>query len=61
MTWFIQIHDNKGNVLLMNHALGTYQKWSKFIDNKANKIVAQFPTAHRWEVRPQAYTNKALI
>ena len=61
MTWFIQIHDKEGNVLLMNWPLGTYQKWSKFIDNKANKIASQFPTAHRWEVRPQPYTHKAII
>lgn len=61
MTWFIQIQDKNGNVLVMNHTLGTYQKWSKFIDNKANKIASQFPTAHRWEVRPQPYTHKAII
>ena len=61
MTWFIQIHDAEGNVLLLNQALGEYKKYSKFIDNKANKIASQFPTAHRWEVRPQPYTHKAII
>ena len=61
MIWFIQIHDKEGNVLLLNSALGTYKSWSKFIDNKANKIASQFPTAHRWEVRPQPYTHKVLI
>ena len=61
MTWYIQIQDNDSNVLLMNHALGSYKKYSKFIDNKANQIVAQFPTAHRWEVRPNPYTHKAIL
>jgi hypothetical protein len=61
MTWFLQIHDSEGNVLLMNHALGEYKKYSKFIDNKANKIVAQFPTAKRWECRPQPYTSKVIL
>jgi hypothetical protein len=61
MTWFIQIQDKNGNVLVMNQPVGTYQKFSKFIDNKANKIVSQFPTAHRWEVRSKPYIHKAII
>ena len=61
MTWYLQIQDKDNNVLLLNHALGDYKKYSKFIDNKANKVVAQFPTAKRWEVRPNPYTHKAII
>ena len=61
MTWYIQIQDKDNNVLVLNHALGSYKKYSKFIDNKANQIVAQFPTAKRWEVRPNPYTHKAII
>jgi len=61
MTWYIQIQDKNNNVLLLNHALGCYQKYTKRIDNKADQIVAQFPTAHRWEVRPNPYTSKAIL
>ena len=61
MTWYIQIQDKDNNVLVLNHALGSYKKYSKFIDNKANQIVAQFPTAKRWEVRPNPYTQKAIL
>jgi len=61
MTWFIQIHDAEGNVLLLNQALGEYKNYSKFVDNKAQKVVYQFPTAKRWEVRPQPYTSKVII
>ena len=46
---------------MMSYELGEYKKYSKFIDNKVNKIVAQFPTAHRWEVQPQPYTHKAIL
>jgi hypothetical protein len=61
MTWYLQIQDKDNNVLLLNHALGSYKSYSKFIDNKANKVVAQFPTAKRWEVRPNPYTSKVII
>jgi hypothetical protein len=61
MTFFIQIHDKEGNVLLLNQELGEYKKYSKFVDNKANQIVSQFPTAKRWEVRPQPYNSKVII
>jgi hypothetical protein len=61
MTWYLQIHDKEGNVLLLNQSLGEYKKHSKFIDNKADKVVAQFPTAHRWEMRPNPYTSKVII
>jgi len=61
MTWYIQIHDAEGNVLLLNQALGEYKKYSKFVDNKAQKVVYQFPTAKRWEVRPQPYTSIVII
>ena len=61
MTWFIQIQDKDSNVLLLNQELGNYQKYTKRIDNKASQIVAQFPNAHRWEVRPNPYTHKAIL
>ena len=61
MTWYIQIHDAEGNVLLLNQALGEYKKYSKFVDNKANEIVSQFTTAKCWEVRPQPYTSIVII
>ena len=61
MTWYLQIHDKEGNVLLLNQPLGEYKKYSKFIDNKAQKVVNQFPTAKRWEVRPNPYTQKVIL
>jgi len=61
MTWYLQIQDSEGNVLLQNQELGTYKKYSKFIDNKAQKVVDQFPTAKRWECRPQPYTSKVIL
>jgi len=61
MTWYIQIQDINNDVILLNHALGTYKTFSKRIDNKANQIVAQFPNAWRWECRPKPYTQKAII
>ena len=61
MTWFIQIQDKDGKVLLLNESVGNYKKYSKFVDNAANKIVAQFPTAHRWEVRPESFTSKVIL
>lgn len=61
MTWYLQIQDNDNNVLLMNEELGSYKKYSKFVDNKAQKVVDQFPTAKRWEVRPQPFTSKVFI
>lgn len=61
MPWFIQIQDKDGNVLVMNQLVGEYKKFTKHIDNAANKIVAGFPTAHRWEVRREPYTRKVII
>lgn len=61
MTWYIQIQDQQGHVLTLNKTVGNYQKYSKCIDNAANKIVAQFPTAWKWEIRSQCYTHKVLI
>jgi hypothetical protein len=61
MIWYIQIQDKNNDVLVLNHALGTYKNYSKRIDNKADQIVAKFPTAHRWEVRPNPYTQKAIL
>jgi hypothetical protein len=60
-TWYIQIQDKDNKVLVLNQSLGSYKNYSKFIDNKANKVVTQFPTAHRWEVRPNPYTQKAIL
>jgi hypothetical protein len=61
MAWYIQIQDKNNNVILLNQELGNYQKYTKRIDNKANQIVAKFPSAKRWEVRPNPYTHKAVI
>ena len=61
MTWYIQIQDKDNNVLVLNQALGEYKSFSKRIDNKADQIVAQFPNAWRWEVRPNPYTHKAIL
>ena len=61
MPFFIQIQDSQGNVLLMNQELGEYKKYSKFVDNKANQIASQFPTAKRWEVRSNPYTSKVIL
>ena len=60
-TWYIQIHDERGNVLVMNHALGEYKTYSKRVDNAANKMASKFPTAKRWEARPNPYTHKVII
>lgn len=61
MTWYLQIQDKDNNVLVLNQSLGDYQKYSKRVDNKAQKVVNQFPTAKRWEVRPQPYTSKVIL
>jgi hypothetical protein len=61
MTWFLQIQDSEGNVLLMNQPLGSYKKYSKFVDNASLKFVNQYPNAKRWEVRAEPYTRKAVI
>ena len=61
MTWYIQIQDKDNNVLVLNHSLGEYKSFSKRIDNQADKVVAQFPNAWRWEFRPKPYTHKAII
>jgi hypothetical protein len=61
MTWYLQIQDSEGQVLLMNWPVGEYKKYSKFVDNAANKIVGKYPTAKRWEVRSQPYTHKAFL
>jgi hypothetical protein len=61
MNWYLQIQDSNGQVLLLNELLGAYQKYSKFVENKANKIVAQFPNAKRWEVRSTPYTHKVIL
>ena len=61
MSWFIQIQDAEGKVLLLNQLVGNYKKYSKFVDNAANKIVANFPTAKRWEVRRERYTHKVML
>lgn len=61
MNWFIQIQDSEGKVLLMNQVVGTYKKYSKFVDNAAQKIVNQYPNAKRWEVRSQPFDRKVII
>jgi hypothetical protein len=61
MTWFLQIQDAEGKVLLLNQSVGNYKKYSKFVENAVDKIVAQFPTAKRWEVRPEVYTSKVFL
>lgn len=61
MTWYLQIQDADGNVLLLNHPLGKYKKYSKFVDNAAQKVVAKFPIAKRWEVRPVMYLSKVIL
>jgi hypothetical protein len=60
-TWYIQIQDKDNNVLVLNQSLGSYKSFTKRIDNKADQIVSQFPTAHRWEMRPKPYTHKAIL
>ena len=60
-SWFIQIQDKNGDILELNKLVGTYQKYSKHVDNAANKIVAKFPTAWKWEVRSKSYTSKVII
>ena len=61
MVWYLQIQDRDGKVLLLNRAVGTFSKYSKRVDNAADKIVANFPTAWRWEVRPKPYGQKAVL
>ena len=61
MTWFLQIQDREGKVLLLNESVGNYKKYSKFVENAVGKIVAQFPTAKRWQVRPECYTSKVIM
>lgn len=61
MTWFLQIQDAEGKVLLLNKPVGEYKKYSKFVDNAVDKIVAQFPTAKRWEVRSERYTSRVIM
>ena len=60
-TWFLQIHDKEGNVLLLNKPVGNYKKYSKFVENAADKIVAQFPTAKRRQVRPECFTQRVIL
>lgn len=59
--WFLQIQDRDYNVLLLNYPLGTYSKNSKWVTKAAEKIAAQYPAAHRWEVRKEPYTNRVVI
>lgn len=61
MSWFIQIQDKEGNVLLTNQLVGEYKKYSKFTENAANKIVARFPDAHRWHVRREEFTGRIIM
>jgi len=61
MVWYLQIQDINGEVLLLNRAVGTFTKFSKRIDNATDKIVANFPTAWRWEVRPKPYDRKVIL
>ena len=61
MTWFLQIQDSEGKVLLLNKSVGNYKKYSKFVENAVDKIVAQFPTAKRWQVRSECFTSKVII
>ena len=61
MTWYLQIQDAEGNVLLFNHKLGEYKKYSKFIDNAAQKVADRFPSSKRWEARPKPYVSKAIL
>ncbi len=61
MTWYLQIQDADGNVLLLNHELGEYKKYSKFVDNAAQKVVARFSSTKRWQVQHQPFTRKAIL
>jgi hypothetical protein len=61
MTWYLQIQDKDYNVLYLNCELGTYKKYTKRIENAAEKVVRLFPSAKRWEVRTTPYTSRVVM
>lgn len=60
-TWYIQIQDKDGNVLLMNQEVGKYKKYNAWVQRAADRIVAGYPTTKRYEVRSTPYTHKVIL
>ena len=61
MTWYLQIQDKDHNVLCLNYRLGVYKKYTKRIENAAEKVARLFPSAKRWEARPTPYVSKVIM
>ena len=60
-TWFIQIQDKDGKVLLLNQVVGSYKKTNKWFDKAVDKIVAEYPSAHNWEARIVPFDRQVCI
>lgn len=60
-TWYLQIQDENYSILCLNHPVGEYVKYNKWLERAVDKIVAQFPEAKRWEVRVEPYTNRVMM
>ena len=61
MTWYLQIQDKDGEVLYLNCRLGEYKKYSKRVENAAEKVVRLFPSAKRWQTQPTPFTSKVIM
>lgn len=60
-TWYIQIHDKDGNVLLMNGVVGEYKKYNAWVQKAADRIADGYSDVKRYEVRPNPYTHKVIL
>jgi hypothetical protein len=60
-TWYLQIQDKDFNVLYLNCRVGEYKKYGKYVESAVDKIVALFPSAHRWETRTTPYNNRVVM
>ena len=61
MIWYLQIQDDNREVLYLNCQLGTYKKYSKRVENAADKVVRLFPSAKRWQTQPAPFTSKVFM
>lgn len=59
--WYLQIQDKDFNVLYLNCRVGEYAKYNKWLEKAVDKIVALFPSAHRWEVRTTPYVSRVVM
>jgi hypothetical protein len=59
--WYLQIQDDEHNVLLLNRPVGRYKKYNKFTEKAVDRIVQNYPTAKRWEVRIRPYESRVVM